>query len=164
MIFERKRGSRRNQTTDRRTNSECTAALLAPHHFDLDTLVTIETGHTMGIKFSPGDEYYEEPYFYVSMYPRPDFMTLPRLPSIGHWHSKDFSAAIAPARQIFEANEQEADVRAFLCAATKAASPGLSHPSAGSPKADVAELLAFLVLPLARWSMELILPTDARKI
>ena len=91
-----------------------------PHHFDLGTLVTIETGHTMGHRILAGDEYYEEPYFYVSMYPHPDFMTLPSLPSIGHWHSKDFSAAIAPARQIIEAN-QEADVRAFLCAATKAA-------------------------------------------
>jgi hypothetical protein len=92
-----------------------------PHHFDLDTLVTIEPGHTMGIGFSPGDVYYEEPYFYVSMYPHPDFMTLPSLPSIGHWHSKDFSAAIAPAHRIIEAKEQENDIRAFLCAATKAA-------------------------------------------
>jgi hypothetical protein len=36
-----------------------------PHHFDLDTLVTIAPGRTTGIGFSPGDDFYDEPYFYA---------------------------------------------------------------------------------------------------
>ena len=46
-----------------------------PHHFDLDTLIYFdrkEPVRTMGVGFSPGDEYYDEPYFYVSIYPAPD--------------------------------------------------------------------------------------------
>lgn len=76
-----------------------------PHHFDLDCLVTFakgggDTGRSMGIGFSPGDHYYDEPYFYVSLYPGPDMTTLPALPAAGHWHDKDFTAAVAPARAI----------------------------------------------------------------
>ena len=48
-----------------------------PHHFDLATLTmlpkpaTDETGY-VGVGLSPGDGYYDEPYFYVSVYPKPD--------------------------------------------------------------------------------------------
>jgi hypothetical protein len=44
------------------------------HHFDLATLTTLParnadaTGY-VGVGLSPGDEYYDEPYFYVSVYP-----------------------------------------------------------------------------------------------
>ena len=32
----------------------------------------------MGAGFSPGDPYYDEPYFYLSLYPRPEDIRLPR--------------------------------------------------------------------------------------
>src|SRR5262249_62334200 len=47
-----------------------------PHHFDIATLTTLParnagaTGY-VGAGLSPGDEYYDEPYFYVSVYPNP---------------------------------------------------------------------------------------------
>jgi hypothetical protein len=47
-----------------------------PHHFDIATLTALParnagaTGY-VGAGLSPGDEYYEEPYFYVSVYPEP---------------------------------------------------------------------------------------------
>jgi hypothetical protein len=97
-----------------------------PHHFDLDTLIAVNSEQTMGIGFEPGDEYYDEPYFYVSMYPRPDPATLPALPSIGFWHSKDFLAAIAPSHRIVGSNNQKADIEAFLHAAAAAAIKALS--------------------------------------
>jgi hypothetical protein len=97
-----------------------------PHHFDLDTLVSVNSARTMGVGFEPGDEYYDEPYFYVSMHPRPDPATLPTLPSIGFWHSKDFLAAIAPAHRIVESRDQKADIETFLMAATRAAIKPLS--------------------------------------
>jgi len=91
-----------------------------PHHFDLDTLVTVAPGRTSGIGFEPGDDSYDEPYFYVSIYPATEVGTLPALPPIGHWHSRNFTAAIAPAQRILAADDQGAAVAAFLRAATDA--------------------------------------------
>src|SRR5262245_46377831 len=93
-----------------------------PHHFDLDTLVYFNTQNadntrTMGVGFSPGDEYYDEPYFYVSLYPAPAVTTLPA-PPFGHWHSHAFTAAIATASLILEKGDQGAAVGSFLRSAT----------------------------------------------
>jgi hypothetical protein len=93
-----------------------------PHHFDLDTLVYFgarSSGNTrtMGVGFSPGDEYYDQPYFYVSIYPAPTVTTLPALP-IGHWHSHDFTGAIVTADSILDESDQGAAVKSFLRSAT----------------------------------------------
>jgi hypothetical protein len=92
-----------------------------PHHFDLDTLLALGAAApapSVGIGFSPGDGYYDEPYFYVSRYPAPDSATLPPLPGIGHWHSNRFTAAIAVGHKIVEATDRQAEVEMFLRAAT----------------------------------------------
>ena len=90
-----------------------------PHHFDLATLISFPTRGTdvvgyVGTGLSPGDEYYDEPYFYVSVYPKPDSAALPRVPKLGHWHTYQFTAAVAPAHQIVAANNQEDEVDEFL--------------------------------------------------
>jgi hypothetical protein len=92
-----------------------------PHHFDMDTLVTVAPGRTTGIGFEPGDGYYGEPYFYVSIYPVPVAATLPTLPAVGHWHTDRFTAAIATASRIVVAKDQEAAVEEFLRVASGAA-------------------------------------------
>jgi hypothetical protein len=97
-----------------------------PHHFDLDTLLTLGAealgadalAPTVGIGFSPGDGHYDEPYFYVSRYPAPDIATLPPLPEVGHWHSNHFTAAIATSHRIVDAADPQAEVEAFLRVAT----------------------------------------------
>jgi hypothetical protein len=89
-------------------------------------LVTIAPGRTTGIGFSPGDDFYNEPYFYVSLYPGPDVATLPPLPAIGHWHATPFTAAIARARRIVEAEDQKREVEAFLRTAVEIAIKALS--------------------------------------
>jgi hypothetical protein len=71
----------------------------------------------IGAGLSPGDDYYDEPYFYVSINPKPDLRALAMLPSIGHWHEGDFVAAIAPAHRIAAARDQHADICEFLHAA-----------------------------------------------
>jgi hypothetical protein len=97
-----------------------------PHHFDLATLTTLPkhaadaTGY-VGIGLSPGDEYYDEPYFYVSVYPKPDPATLPTLPMFGHWHTHEFMAAVVPAHKIVAATDQESETGAFLRCAVDAA-------------------------------------------
>jgi len=92
-----------------------------PHHFDLDSLIRRGSGTaagTVGVGFAPGDEYYDQPYFYVSCYPPPDVAGLPSLPPIGHWHSHHFTAAVAPADRIVAAGDQQAETLDFLRAAT----------------------------------------------
>lgn len=90
-----------------------------PHHFDLAILTTLPeqtadaTGY-VGIGLSPGDQYYDEPYFYVSVFPKPDPATLPTLPMFGHWHTHEFMAAVVPAHKIVAARNQESETGDFL--------------------------------------------------
>ena len=93
-----------------------------PHHFDLATLISFPTRNAdltgyVGAGLSAGDKYYDEPYFYVSVYPKPDCAALPRLPKLGHWHTHEFTAAVAPAHRIIAANNQKAAAEEFLTAA-----------------------------------------------
>jgi hypothetical protein len=89
-----------------------------PHHFDLATLTSFPgaDGATayVGAGLSPGDGYYDEPYFYISLYPAPDVAGLPALPAPGHWHNHEFTAAVATARSVNAGKDQAGDVEAFL--------------------------------------------------
>ena len=94
-----------------------------PHHFDLDSLISFEHAgsdsvRTMGVGFSPGDEYYDEPYFYVSLYPGPSAEALPPLPSVAAWHTHDFTAAVATAGRLLAVSDQQGAASAYLAAAT----------------------------------------------
>jgi hypothetical protein len=102
-----------------------------PHHFDLATLTTLPTRNAdatgyVGAGLSAGDEYYDEPYFYVSVYPEPDPAALPSLPTLGHWHLRDFVAAVATAHKIVAAKNQQAETDDFLRAAVDGAIKVLS--------------------------------------
>ncbi|MEO6781935.1 MAG: hypothetical protein ABI196_13680 [Bradyrhizobium sp.] len=103
-----------------------------PHHFDLATLASLpardgETGY-VGVGLSPGDGYYDEPYFYVSVYPKPDPATLPELPALGWWHTRDFTAGVAPAHQIMTAKSPKIESEGFLSAAVEASIKILGKP------------------------------------
>jgi len=102
-----------------------------PHHFDLATLTTLPARNAdatryVGAGLSPGDEYYDEPYFYVSVYPEPDPAALPSLPTLGHWHLRDFVAAVATAHKIVAAKNPQAEADEFLRAAVDGAIKVLS--------------------------------------
>jgi hypothetical protein len=102
-----------------------------PHHFDIATLTALpaqsaDSAKFIGAGLSPGDDYYDEPYFYVSVYPEPDPQLLPTLPMLGHWHERDFVAAVATAPRILKAKNQEAETDDFLRAAVGAAFKVLS--------------------------------------
>jgi hypothetical protein len=89
-----------------------------PHHFDLAALISFpardgQTGY-VGVGLSPGDSYYDEPYFYISVYPRPDTTVLPPLPRLGHWHTHEFTAAVVPAHKILAARSPQAEIVDFL--------------------------------------------------
>lgn len=74
-----------------------------PHHFDIATLITIEASDdpeemkSIGVGLSPGDQTYDEPYFYVTPWPYPDTELLPALESPAFWHTDGFVAVVALA-------------------------------------------------------------------
>lgn len=93
-----------------------------PHHLDIAVLVSLEEGHaesarSIGIGVSPGDEYYAEPYAYVSPYPRPDISDLPPLPPGGRWHTRDFFGAVATATGVLATADPRAALTAIIDAA-----------------------------------------------
>jgi hypothetical protein len=87
---------------------------LWPHHFDMDSLIPLGRARFVGSGFCPGDEFCDEPYFYISIYPEPFIPALPLLPPVGHWHSYKFIAALAPAHKIVASLDQRADIAAFF--------------------------------------------------
>ena len=107
-----------------------------PHHFDLAILAMVPAGLSaepglIGVGLSPGDEYYDEPYFYVSIYPEPDPAMFPPLPVIGKWHTRDFTAAVATAPMILAAKNPPVEMGAFLHDAVAAALALVSRASRG---------------------------------
>lgn len=76
-----------------------------PHHFDIATYVSIETGDPetargMGVGLSPGDQGYNEPYLYINPWPHLDANALPDAVSPGHWHIEGYVGLIATASEL----------------------------------------------------------------
>jgi len=93
-----------------------------PHHFDIATLVrldesTDESARSIGVGASPGDEFYSQPYVYVSPWPRFDAAGLPELPQLGHWRTEGFFGAVATAEDILSMAERARALRTFIQAA-----------------------------------------------
>ena len=87
-----------------------------PHHFDIGTLVSYGGGASTGAGLSPGDGYYDEPYFYVNAYPSPQVDRLTaQLAGGGQWHTHEWIGAVLPGSRVRgDAMAQEGQVRAFL--------------------------------------------------
>ncbi len=88
-----------------------------PHHFDIATLIEVERGpdgaatKTIGVGMTPGDEYYAEPYWYVTPWPRPEGSQLPALAGNGQWRTEDWFGAVLPAsRLLSEPSDQQAQL------------------------------------------------------
>lgn len=93
-----------------------------PHHFDIATLVQLDEGHgesarTIGVGASPGDEFYAQPYFYVSPSPRFDGAALPELPPPGRWHTEGFLGAVATGEEILALKDRGPALLAFITGA-----------------------------------------------
>jgi hypothetical protein len=90
-----------------------------PHHFDVGAIERFEeradneTAPQIGLGLSPGDQFYAEPYFYVTPYPVPAAASFAALPA-GHWRTAGFTGAILPASEIVDAADQPGIVLEYL--------------------------------------------------
>ncbi|KAA3617142.1 MAG: hypothetical protein D8M58_03885 [Calditrichaeota bacterium] len=93
-----------------------------PHHFDLGMLIVIEENtdpekmKSIGVGYSPGDDNYDEPYYYVSPWPYPHYSKLKNeeLPGNGKWHITGFVSAILTASDFQNEKNQQQAVMDFL--------------------------------------------------
>jgi hypothetical protein len=88
-----------------------------PHHFDIATLVGLAEGNdapSLGVGVSPGDEYYAQPYVYVSPSARFDTTDLPRPPPPGHWHTEGFFGIVATGDDILAMKDRGRGLLAFI--------------------------------------------------
>jgi len=107
-----------------------------PHHFDIATLITLndtgdpETSTSVGVGLSPGDEGYNEPYFYLTPWPYPPTDKLPELNGPGHWHTHNWVGGVLTGSEILEntpQNDHEEAVMAFISNGIKTLKSLLSH-------------------------------------
>jgi hypothetical protein len=93
-----------------------------PHHFDIAMVVDLDRekekhARAIGVGLSPGDDYYAQPYFYLSPYPKPDTENLPALPPGGRWHTHEFFGAVATAVDVLALPEPAGGLMKILDAA-----------------------------------------------
>ena len=84
------------------------------------TLVSLEEGpnaRTIGVGVSPGDQYYAQPYAYVTPWPRFDGDKLPDPPPPGHWHTEGFFGAVLTGDDILAMADRGRGLLAFINAA-----------------------------------------------
>ena len=79
-----------------------------PHHFDVGSVLPLvagagEEGPSIGIGLSPADEGIKEPYWYVTLWPRPTG-PLPALPA-GHWHTEGWTGALLTGSELVAAGD-----------------------------------------------------------
>ncbi len=102
-----------------------------PHHFDIATLIVPSEGKSVGAGLEPGDNYYDEPYFYVNMYPAPDADALPdSIEGDGMWHRKEWIGAVLPGSRVAsDPSAQKSQVDRFLHSSVDIAIRLVTHRS-----------------------------------
>jgi hypothetical protein len=93
-----------------------------PRDFDIATLIEVAPGRVIGVGLEPGDDYYDEPYFYVSMRPQPAAARTRSRPlwGGGTWHTFEWVGAVLPGSRLGAASSQERQIREFLDSALSA--------------------------------------------
>ena len=97
---------------------DCSPIQLWPHHFDLsfewfgphlpasDTENSSGEGRSqIGFGFSPGDDGYEEPYFYANPWPFDPTLTELPLPGGARWHLEGWKGTLLPYAEVRSAAE-----------------------------------------------------------
>lgn len=93
-----------------------------PHRFNIATRIEAAPGRTLAVGLEPGDQYYDEPYFYVEMKPQPAASRIQSRPlwGSGVWHTEDWVGAVLCGSRLGAASSQERQTREFLDSAVVA--------------------------------------------
>jgi hypothetical protein len=85
------------------------------HHFDLDTVWNLGGERTLGFGFSPGDEFYSEPYLYVLPSSFPEGSVAPAIEEPAEWRTSDWIGAVLRGFEVAKlpAGEQAAAIERF---------------------------------------------------
>jgi hypothetical protein len=84
-------------------------------------ILTLDGERSIGLGFTPGDDWYDEPYWYVSPYPAPAADTArPALAGGAHWHDRGWFSAVLTWSAYAGAPDQGAAVAAYLASAIAA--------------------------------------------
>ncbi len=115
----------------RRAGREASPLRVWSHHFDLDTVLTLGSGRTLGLGFSPGDESYAEPYLYALPTPYPDEHALPPLAPPFEWVTDGWIGAVLRGSHVasLPAPAQAALVERFQRSAEEALGVAGEHAS-----------------------------------
>lgn len=93
-----------------------------PEHFDIATRLQVTPDRTIGVGLEPGDNYYDEPYFYTNMSPQPTASQARSRPlwGRGSWHTQGWIGAVLPGTKLGAASAQAEQVREFIDSAVSA--------------------------------------------
>lgn len=81
-----------------------------PHHFDIAARIVLldtgdpDTSRSINLGMSPGDKYYDQPYFYCSPWPYPTKNLLDLSSVEGHWHQDEWIGAVLPFEKLYGHN------------------------------------------------------------
>jgi len=101
-----------------KNRTEATEISCWPHHFDIATLIVLNDSKdnykSLGVGLSPGDDNYNQPYFYITPWPYPNTenITLPDLPSGGFWHTKGWVGSVLTSENILKFDSTEKQYKA----------------------------------------------------
>ncbi|MDE2234759.1 MAG: hypothetical protein KGL13_06705 [Gammaproteobacteria bacterium] len=89
-----------------------------PHHFDYSLLMHLEggagdSGGSVSLGMSPGDKYYDQPYFYATPWPYPDCELLPEGPVPAHWHRSEWTGLVLMATDLLNQTSQKRVLAVF---------------------------------------------------
>ncbi|MDN5216572.1 DUF5996 family protein [Fulvivirgaceae bacterium BMA12] len=101
----------------RENNDHASEIKCWPHHFDIAMQLIFEgEGNPdekkyVGLGFSPGDENYKRPYYYINLWPAPD-IPLSDLPSIqgGKWNIEGWFGATLDIKNFKKINDAQAQM------------------------------------------------------
>jgi hypothetical protein len=93
-----------------------------PEHFDLATSIQASPDRAIDVGLEPGDNYYDEPYFYITMSPQPNASQARSRPlwGRGSWHTQGWVGAVLPGTKLGAASAQAEQVREFIDSAVSA--------------------------------------------
>jgi hypothetical protein len=93
-----------------------------PHHFDYSLLTPLgesagEDSRSITLGMSPGDAYYDQPYFYATPWPYPKLESLPAVAPPAHWHRHEWTGVVLTARDFLAHSPEAETLAAFWRAA-----------------------------------------------